>query len=139
MEKSTWTLSEKAQARAAFGVAYERGMAHVVQGGRAVLELRPERRSDVQNKLLHAAISDIADQVVWHGKKFDLLTWKRLCVASWLREGGEQPELIPALDGAGFDVVYEKTSRLSTTQCSVLIEWCFAFGAEHGVNFRNMG
>jgi hypothetical protein len=42
--------------------------------------------------------------------------WKRLCMASWLREQGEKPLMIPALDGHGFDVVFEKTSKLSKKQ-----------------------
>lgn len=110
--------------------------ASLMAGHRMVVEVRKETRSLEQNALLHAALTDIANQVEWYGKKFDVVVWKRLCVASWLREKNQTPDLIPALDGNGFDVVYEKTSKLSVTQCSELLEWCFAFGAEHGVKFR---
>jgi hypothetical protein len=102
-----------------------------------VLEIKPATRSLEQNALLHAALTDISQQVEWMGKKLSVEIWKRLCMAAWLREKKEQPMLIPALDGNGFDVVFEKTSKLSTTQCSELVEWCFAFGAEHGVKFRS--
>ena len=105
-------------------------------GGALVLTVKPETRSLEQNRLLHAAIADIAEQVEWMGQKFTVEVWKRLCVASWLREKKEQPMLIPALDGNGFDVIFEKTSKLSKTQCSELLEWCFAFGVEHDVKFR---
>lgn len=95
-----------------------------------------DKRSNAANALLHAALTDIAEQVQWHGKTLSVLVWKRLCMASWLRENGEQPQLIPALDGNGFDIVFEKTSRLSKTQCASLIDWIHCFGAEHDVKFR---
>lgn len=118
---------------------WKQAKAHLNAGRRMVMELRPEKRSDPQNRLLHAAITDIAQQVEWKGQKFTVEVWKRLCVAAWLREKKEQPMLIPALDGNGFDVIFERTSKLSTTQCSELVEWCFAFGAEHEVKFRDRG
>lgn len=92
-------------------------------------------RSTEQNKKLHACLSDIARQVEHAGKKWDVLIWKRLLTAAWLREAGEQPQLIPAVDGNGFDVVYERTSQLTVKQCAELLEWIMAFGAEHGVRW----
>lgn len=111
----------------------------VAGGARLVLEVKPEPRSSEQNRLLHAALTDISQQVEWMGEKLSVEVWKRLCMASWLREKKEQPMLIPALDGNGFDVIFERTSKLSRTQCSELLEWCFAFGAEHEVKFRERG
>lgn len=93
-------------------------------------------RSSEQNKALHAALSDIAAQVEHAGRKWDVLIWKRLLTAAWLREEGENPQMIPAVDGKGFDVVYERTSKLTVKQCASLIEWVLAFGAEHQVRFR---
>jgi hypothetical protein len=113
--------------------------AHLMAGRRMVLTLAPETRSSEQNRLLHAALTDISQQVEWKGQKFTVEIWKRLCVAAWLREKKEQPMLIPALDGNGFDVIFERTSKLSNTQCSELLEWCFAFGADHEVKFRDRG
>jgi hypothetical protein len=43
--------------------------------------------------------------------------------------------LIPALDGHGFDVIYEKTSELSVADCADLCDYLFAWGAENGVRF----
>lgn len=97
---------------------------------------RPKRRSTDQNAILHAVLNDISEQVEWKGQRFDITTWKRLCTASWLREEGEQPEMIPALDGKGFDVIFEKTSELSVQQCSSLVDWCYSFGAQNGVVFK---
>lgn len=46
-------------------------------------------RSGEQNKALHAALADIAAQVEHAGKKWDVLIWKRLLTAAWLRESGD--------------------------------------------------
>lgn len=100
--------------------------------------IRPKKtkRSTLQNALLHAVITDIAKQVKWHGQSFDVVTWKRLCMASWLREKNEQPQLIPALDGKGFDIIFERTSQLNTKDCADFCTWCLAFGDENNVNFK---
>jgi hypothetical protein len=92
-------------------------------------------RSAEQNKLLHARLTDIANQVEHAGKKWDVLIWKRLLTAAWLRETGERPQMIPALDGHGFDVVYERTSKLTVKQCGELLDWIEAFGGEHQVRW----
>ena len=55
---------------------------------------------------VNAVLTDIAKQVKWHGQAFDVVTWKRLCMASWLREKNEQPQLIPALDGKGLTMPF---------------------------------
>ena len=94
-------------------------------------------RSLSQNAKLHSILNDISEQVVWQGMKFSVTVWKRLCMASYLREKGKSPLLIPALDGEGIDIVYERSSRLSVETMSELIEWCYCFGAENGVMFRS--
>lgn len=102
--------------------------------GMAVTISDPTRNSD-QNALLHACLTDIAKQVDWCGKRLSVDVWKRLCTAAWLREEGESPEMIPALDGKGFDVIFERTSKLSVKQCASLTTWVQAFGAEKGVQW----
>lgn len=100
--------------------------------------VRPRKisRSSQQNALLHAVLTDISKQVKWHGQSFDVVTWKRLCMAAWLREKNEQPKLIPALDGKGFDIIFERTSQLNTKDCAEFCTWCIAFGDENNVKFK---
>jgi hypothetical protein len=93
------------------------------------------QRSIDQNAKLHCILTDVAKQVAWHGQKLPMNTWKRLTMAAFLRELGEQPQLIPALDGQGFDVIFERTSKLGVRKCSKLIEWIYAFGAENDVTW----
>lgn len=99
------------------------------------IAISDEDRSSEQNAKLHAMLSDIARQVEHAGKKWNVLIWKRLCTAAWLREEGENATMIPALDGNGFDVIYERTSKLGIKKCASLIEWITAFGAEHQVRW----
>lgn len=97
--------------------------------------VKDQDRSGEQNRKLHASLTDIANQVEHAGKKWDVTIWKRLLTAAWLREEGDQPQLIPSVDGHGFDVVWTRTSKLSVKQCASLLEWIAAFGAEHGVRW----
>lgn len=103
-----------------------------------VVIIKPKKitRNQRQNALLHAVLADISKQVKWHGQMFDLVTWKRLCMASWLREKREQPRLIPALDGHGVDIIFERTSQLNVKDCAEFCTWCIAFGDEHNVKFK---
>lgn len=100
-----------------------------------VMESKDKRSVD-QNAALHAALTDIAQQVQHYGQKYPAGVWKRLCTAAWLRENGECPLLIPSLDGMGIDMIFERTSKMSKAQMSSLIDWIHCFGAEHDVKFR---
>ena len=100
-----------------------------------VVTIKDQDRSGEQNKALHAMLSDISRQVDHAGRKWDVLIWKRLLTAAWLREAGDQPQLIPAVDGHGFDVIYERTSKMTVKQCAELITWVECFGAEHQVRW----
>lgn len=97
--------------------------------------IKDEDRSVEQNKLLHGRLGDIAKQVEHAGMKWDVTVWKRLCTAAWLRETGETIQMIPAIDGKGIDILYERTSKLSVKKCAELIEWIEAFGSEHNVRW----
>lgn len=102
------------------------------------------RRGLLQNDAIHGRLRDIAEQLAWppppanHGLRFSVTVWKRLTMAAWLREEGETPDLIPALDGKGFDIVYERTSQLTVAQASRYLEWVTAFGAQNGVQFHEV-
>ena len=108
----------------------------LLAGHRLMVEIKPETRSTAQNARLHAMLGDVARQIEWAGKKRDVTTWKRLMTAAWLRARGEQVEVLPAIDGHGVDIVFERTSRLSRDECGELMEFIAAWGAEHGVEFR---
>ena len=100
-------------------------------------------RTSEQNALLHAAITDIAEQLIWpqpprnDGEIHDVEWWKRRCTLGWLKDNKEMAEIVTGLDDDGtFAILLPHTSDLSIPQCASLVEWVFAFGAENGVAFK---
>ena len=130
MERKTIEINSEASRAAA--IAY---LANLDVSKPCSFSVSEVDRSYEQNKKLHAMLSDISRQVEHAGKKWNVLIWKRLCTAAWLREEGEAAMMIPAVDGNGFDVIYEKTSKLGVKKCASLIEWVSAFGAENQVRW----
>ena len=98
--------------------------------------ISPPKRSLAENAMLHAMLTTISNQIDWAGKKRDVETWKRLMVAAWCRIKGEQVEMLPALDGHGFDIVYAKTSELDKSDCADLITFVQAWAAEHDIELN---
>ena len=133
MEKITLKLWSPTQAAKDLPGVWAWIKAMTVAGHRLVLEVRPEKRSDAQNRLLHACLSEISKQVEWAGCKRDVDTWKRLLTAAWLRARGEPIEMLPALDGNGVDIVFRKTSQLSKAECAELSEFVMSWAAERGI------
>lgn len=132
-ERITLSLWEPVQAHKALMHAWTHAKAWLMSGHRLVLEVRPEKRSDAQNRLLHACLSEISKQVEWAGAKRDVDTWKRLITAAWLRARGEPIEMLPALDGHGVDIVFRRTSQLTKAECAELSEFVMAWAAERGI------
>ena len=133
MEKITLKLWSPTQAAKDLPGVWAWIKAMTVAGHRLVLEVRPEKRSDAQNRLLHACLSEISKQVEWAGRKRDVDTWKRLLTAAWLRARGEPIEMLPALDGHGVDIVFRRTSQLTKAECAELSEFVMAWAAERGI------
>ena len=133
-ERITMSLYNAQQAHQAIQTAWRHAKGWLMASDtRLTLEIRPEKRSDAQNRLLHACLSEISKQVEWAGAKRDVDTWKRLLTAAWLRARGEQIEILPALDGHGVDVVFRRTSQLTKAECAELSEFVMAWAAERGI------
>jgi hypothetical protein len=110
--------------------------AMLIAGHRIVVDARLETRSDAQNRLLHSRIGDVAKQLKWGGETLPMDDWKRLLTAAWCRTRNEGVRIVPALDGQGFDVLYQRTSKLSRAECADLSEYIMAWGSERGVEWR---
>jgi hypothetical protein len=132
-DRLTLTLWEPVSARKQLTEAWAWVKSMLFAGHRLVLELRPENRSDAQNRVLHSRINDIRKHCTWAGKKWDTEDWKRLLTAAWCRTRNEGVEMVPAIDGKGFDVLYQRTSKLSRRECGDLSEFILAWGTEQGV------
>jgi hypothetical protein len=89
----------------------------------------PPSRNTAQNARLWALLTEISDQVDWHGQKLTKDEWKDVFTAGLKRQ-----KVVPGLDG-GFVVLGSSTSRMSKAELSDLMELISAFGAERGVEF----
>ena len=111
--------------------ARRRAIAAVQQAAEGdVVTVKPPTRSLEVNAALHAEISEIAGTIPWAGRLRSVETWKRLLVAAWMRARGESVEMLPALDGHGFDIVYAPTSQMTGAQVRELLDFIGAWRAE---------
>jgi hypothetical protein len=97
------------------------------------LEFKQARRTIEQNAKLWAMLTDIAEQVEWHGLRLGTNDWKLMFMDALKRE----MRAVPNLDGNGFVNLGVSTSALSKTEMADLIEIIHAFGAAKGVEFRD--
>ncbi len=95
------------------------------------------QRTTDQNAKLHALLADIAGQKEWAGQSLDVETWKRLITFAWERASNEHVAMFPRLDGAGMDVLYRRTSRMTKQEMIDLIEYTTAWAVENGVVLRD--
>jgi hypothetical protein len=103
--------------------------------GRPVdLTLSERTRSPEANARLHAMLTWLSKNHTWAGQKLSTITWKRLCVAAFLRAKGKPVEMYPALDGHGVDIVFERTSEMSGKVVSELCTWILAWADDQGLN-----
>lgn len=128
-ERLTSVLLNPQQGHQVFSQAWTHAKNMLMAGHRMTLSLKPETRSDAQNRLLHARLQDVSRQCEWAGAKRSVDTWRRLFLSAWMRTRNEHVEVLPALDGHGVDIVYASTTKLSRAECSELCEFVMAWGS----------
>ena len=129
-ERLTIPLYNAQQAHQAIQTAWQHAKGWLMAGDqRLTLEIRPEKRSDAQNRRLWAMLADISAQVDWYGNKLTSEEWKDVFSASLKRT-----KVVPGLDG-GFVVCGQSTSKMTKAEMCELQELITAFGAERGVRF----
>ena len=94
--------------------------------GKVVIVQDPTRTLE-QNALMWAMLADISAQVDWYGQRLTSDEWKDVFSASLKRQ-----KVVPGLDG-GFVVCGQRTSKMTKTEMSDLVELMNAFCAERGV------
>ena len=124
------TLYDPQQGNAAINALWRTLKPILADGKRLVVKVEPERRSNEQNRLLWAALTDVSQQVEWHGQKLEPGEWKDVFTAALKRQ-----KVVPGLEG-GFVVLGSSTSRMSKAEFSELMECIFAFGSDRGVEFK---
>ena len=129
-ERLTLALWERDQAHRAVKHAWAQAKGLTADGKRLTLELRPEKRSDAQNRRLWSMLTDISEQVEWHGYRLTAEEWKDVFSAALKRT-----KVVPGLDG-GFVVCGQSTSRMTKAEMAELQTLMEAFGAEREVHFK---
>ena len=133
MNKLTMTLTDEVQGYAAVKTIWAHAKANLNAGRRMVMELRPEKRSDPQNRRMWAMLGEIATQVDWYGQKLSADDWKHILSASLTKQ-----RVAPGIEG-GFVVLGLSTSKMSKAEMADLQTLMEAFGADNGVKFSAIG
>lgn len=97
------------------------------------VEFKASKRSLPQNDRMWAMLTDIAEQLPWHGVKLTPDDWKLVFLDALKRE----MRLVPNIAGNGFVNLGRSSSDLSKQEMSDLMEIIGAFGAGHGVTFHD--
>lgn len=99
-----------------------------------VVRVSPPTRSLEANAAMWGALNDVAQQVVWHGRKLDAESWKNIFSSSLKKQ-----DVVPNLDGTGFVVLGQSTSKFTKGEMADMIDLIHSFGAERGVVWGDDG
>ena len=97
------------------------------------VEFKETKRSLPQNDRMWAMLTDIATQKEHCGRKYTPEIWKCLLMHAW----GREVKFIPALDGEGVVPMVYRSSDLSKSEMTELIEFMFSYGAQNGIVFHD--
>jgi hypothetical protein len=95
------------------------------------VEFRAPRRSTDQNALMWSLLTQISRQLKWCDEYLSPEDWKDLTTAA-LRGA----KFVPGINPGTIVPLGMRTSQMSSSQISELIESIIAFGTERGVKFR---
>jgi len=109
---------------------YEKSKPFLAAGKTFRLTIESEKRSLKQNDLMWGLLTDLSNQVEWHGMKLSPYDWKHMITASLKKQ-----RIILGIDGH-MVVLGASTSKMTKEEMSNVIEATLAFGATQGVQFR---
>lgn len=95
----------------------------------AVLNVREASRNRDQNARMWAMLSDVS-RAMPEGRKHTPDVWKALM----MKACGHAVQFVNGLDGEPFPTGF-RSSRLSKSQMSELIEFIYYYGSQHGVKW----
>ena len=96
-----------------------------------IVSIKPPTRSLESNAKMWAVLTEISEQVNWHGNKLTPDEWKNVFSASLKRQ-----KVVPGLDG-GFVVMGQRTSKFTKAEMNEMIELAIAFAAQHDVKIND--
>jgi hypothetical protein len=101
------------------------------------VEFKRSKRTLPQNDRFWAMLTDLADQLPWHGQKLTPDDYKLIFLDALRREMNEQMRMVPNTDGTGFVPLGNSSSSLTIAEMGDLMEIMSEFGARHGVKFHD--
>lgn len=132
-ERLTLQMREGQQIKPVFRAAYDKACELVSMGQALVLVLRPETRTEAQNRLMWPILTCFSRQLQWpvNGAMVDLTPddWKDVLTAAFQ---GESVRLAQGLNG-GIVMLGLRTSKLSKKRFAEFIEFLYATAALRGV------
>ncbi len=126
MSRALYTLKDEVERKRVARLVYDSPLMSRV-------EVKAARRSISQNDRMWAMLTDISDQVQWHGLTLETEDWKLIFLDALKRE----LRMVPNIDGNGFVNLGRSSSDLSKAEMSDLIELLFMFGANHNVAWKD--
>lgn len=97
------------------------------------VEIKAPKRTLPQNDRFWAMLTDVAEQLPWHGLTLTTSDWKLIFLDALNRE----TRIVPNIDGTGFVNLKQSSSDLSVEEMGDLMTLIEAFGASHGVVFHD--
>lgn len=88
-----------------------------------------DARSIEQNALMWSWLTAISEQLPWHGEKLSPNDYKDILTA-----GLRQAHVVPGINEGTYVPLGLRTSSMSRTEMTALLELIVAFAAEHGVH-----
>ena len=91
------------------------------------------KRTLPQNDRMWAMLTDLSEQLVWHGQKLSPEDWKLVAMSGL----NQELRLVPNMEGNGLVQLGRSSSRLSVAEMKELQDLIEAFGTQHGVKFMD--
>lgn len=99
----------------------------------ARVEIKETKRTTKQNARFWAMLTDVAEQVIWHGQHLSPDDWKLVFLDALKRE----MRTTLSIDGKNLVNLGRSSSDLSVAEMGDLITLIEMFGAQHGVRFHD--
>lgn len=110
----------------------------LLPSGPVQISVGKPRRTDDHSARFHAMCGEVAKQAQFMGRKLTKDQWKVLFISGHAMATGLQADIVPGLEGE-FVNIREKTSTMTSSRISSLIEYVSAWCAENDIRLREVG
>ena len=96
------------------------------------VECKRSKRSNPQNARMWAMLTDVSQQLEWHGTRLEPEDWKLIFMAGL----NQELRMVPNLEGNGLVQLGRSSSKLTKDEMGDLMELIEMFCAKHGVTLH---